>query len=373
VQPTTTTVGAKSVQYSDKVTLTATVAPAGCSGSVAFAVNGVATSTASYTQATGIATVDYTDALAAGSYTIDAAYTSDGLTFCSSSAGSNTLTVIKEDTKFIPDSGNPDGIQVSTAGGNYTGAPFPMKMAVSENTSTLAPHHVLGTIDGPGDGSLITVSNTCAVTAIYNSYSATFPVSYAGGAATCTITPPAGGFPVDTYDVAFSVPGANNYYQDSGDTSFTIFDPSLGFTTGGGKIQRDLSIVVPTLQLPSGSTYMVNFGFVNKYLKNGQNKGSLLYIEHRITGDLKLKSNAMGALSINSNVATFDGKATLNGVGGYRWQVTVVDNGQGANSPPDTIALSVWDPNNIPVPDLTFGAQPLAGGNIQVPQPGGKK
>ena len=51
-----------------------------------------------------------------------------------------------------------------------------------------------------------------------------------------------------------------------------------------------------------------------KYLKNGNAQGSLLYIEHRPTGDVKLKSNALSAMAIVGNEAIPTGKATVNGV-----------------------------------------------------------
>ena len=43
--------------------------------------------------------------------------------------------------------------------------------------------------------------------------------------------------PVNVYDVGISV-GGNNYIG-SGSTVLAVFDPSLGFVTGGGTIVRN--------------------------------------------------------------------------------------------------------------------------------------
>ena len=102
-----------------------------------------------------------------------------------------------------------------------------------------------------------------------------------------------------------------------------------------------------------------------KYLKNGQIQGSLLYIEHRVSGDVMLKSNALKALSIVGNTAVLLSKATLNGVGGYSFQATLIDNGEPGTN--DQFGLEVTDPGGAQVSDLTFTPITLTGGNIQVP------
>ena len=77
---------------------------------------------------------------------------------------------------------------------------------------------------------------------------------------------------------------------------FTIYDPSLGFASGGG-----------TISWP-GSGLKTNFGFSAKYGKNGTNpQGSVLVIRHKAGGSVsRLKSKAFGALSVG-------------GGGGFGW------------------------------------------------------
>ena len=113
-----------------------------------------------------------------------------------------------------------------------------------------------------------------------------------------------------------------------------------------------------------------NFGFSVKYLKNGQTQGSLLYIEHRASGDVKLKSNAMQSLAIVANVGVILGKATLGAVGNYGFMATVLDAGETGTA--DQFGLQVTSPDGFIVPDLTFPMVTLTGGNIQVPQLGGQ-
>lgn len=129
------------------------------------------------------------------------------------------------------------------------------------------------------------------------------------------------------------------------------FDPSLGFVTGGGAI------------IPNG--IRSNFGFSVKYLKNGNAQGSLLYIEHRATGDVKLKSNAMQSLPISGNTAIIIGKATLGDVGNYSFRATVVDNGEPGSS--DQFGLQVTSPGGATVPDLTFSPIIVSGGTFRFP------
>ena len=110
---------------------------------------------------------------------------------------------------------------------------------------------------------------------------------------------------------------------------------------------------------------MANFGTTSKYLKNGQIQGGLLYIEHRPSGDVMLKSKALISLSVVGNGAVLVSKATLNGVGNYSFQATLVDNGEpGAR---DQFGLVTAAPDGSQVTGMTFTPSTLLGGNIQVP------
>ena len=155
--------------------------------------------------------------------------------------------------------------------------------------------------------------------------------------------------PVNVYDVAINV-GGNNY-AGSGAAVLAVFDPSLGFVTGGGTIVNN--------------GVHATFGFNVKYKKSGAPQGELLYIECRPTGSVRLKSTSMQSLSIVGNTAVFIGKATLNDVGNHTFRVTIIDNGEPGGN--DQFGLRVTAPGGAIIPGLTFDPKTLSGGNIQVP------
>ena len=119
-----------------------------------------------------------------------------------------------------------------------------------------------------------------------------------------------------------------------------------------------------------------NFGFNVKYLNDGRLQGSLVYVEHRPTGVVQLKSYLMETLKVDPNAATatFTGKATLDGVGPYNFTVTVGDFGEPGTRVPSTsdqFGLEVWETGVsglIVVGDLTYANKvSLTDGNIQLP------
>jgi subtilisin-like proprotein convertase family protein len=337
--PTTTTVAAAAGQYSDVVTLKATVTNAVCpGGAVEFKVNGGVVGSALVVS--GMATLPYTIPLQQGSYPIMATYSSSSPG--TGSSGTNTLTVSRENALVTPSAANPAQVKVNTAGG--TAGPITLCAAINEvsdgspgNISLAIPVTFVLTPVAPGSP---TITQTATVSG-----------GGVGGTLTACVT--LNNVPVNVYDVSISIGG--NYYTGSASTVLAVYDPSLGFVTGGGTIARNGVIA--------------NFGFSVKYLKNGNAQGSLLYIEHRATGDVKLKSNAMQSLSIVGNTGVIIGKATLNDVGNHSFRATVVDNGEPGTN--DQFGLQVTAPGGVILPDLTFSPMTLRGGNIQVPQQGG--
>lgn len=85
--------------FHDVVTLRATVAPAGVAGSVTFLVAGAFAGVATYNSATGVATLDYLIPLPAGTYSLQADFTSANPLYLDSSGTlPNGLTVLHEET-----------------------------------------------------------------------------------------------------------------------------------------------------------------------------------------------------------------------------------------------------------------------------------
>jgi len=344
---TTVTVDAASGVYSDSATLTATVSPATyldqtISGNVQFSVDGNPVGSPVAVNSSGVATTSYTVDVAAGPHTITAAFTSTNTAFLNSS-NTGTLTVSKEDATVSPAAANAFAVKVNSPGG--TGGPIPLCFEINEVS------------DGsPGDTSKIT-SVTVSVTPIGSGSAVsagTAVLSGGGVGATRTACVTLSNVPVNVYDVTLTING--NFYQGTGHTVLVVYDPSLGFVAGGGQLIHN--------------GFKANVGVNIKYLKNGNAQGSLLYIEHRPTGDVVVKSNVIGSMAIVGNEALPTGKATVNGVGNHNFIGRIIDNGEpGFN---DRFGLRVTSPSGSLLVDLTFDPIQLSGGNFSVPKLTGK-
>jgi len=333
---TTTTANSPSGQYSDKVTLQATISPDTASGTVQFLVNGSAVGSP-VTVSGGVATNDYTIVLPvkAGGYSVEAQFTSTDPGYLNS-AGTGTLTVSRENATVTPLSTNPLAVKVSTAGG------------------TAASITLVADISQVADGSLGDIAKAVPVTFTLTPLAGGSPIAKVAtvsgsGAGPLVASVTLTNVPVNVYDVSISIGG--NYYTGSAETCLAVYDPSLGFVTGGGTVVH--------------GGVVANFAFNAKYLKSGQMQGSLVYVEQRPSGKVVLKSNSMGALAIVGNTAVLTGKATLAGVGNYKFQATVVDNGDPGSS--DQFDIKVTDPSGAVVTSLTFAPLTLSAGNIVVP------
>lgn len=334
---TTTSAANVSGQYSDSVNLSATVS-SDCpdvTGTLNFKVGGVSVGSVPV-NGTGNYSLAYTAALAPGNYTVTADFTSSNPYFTDSS-GNGTLTVTKEDAVVAFPASNPVSVKVNSAGG--TAGPITFCADISDYA------------DGfPGDISNATASFSFSPVAGGASPSpgaVTYSGGGVGGTRRACVT--LNNVSVDVYDVTVTVGG---YYQGTGSSVLAVYDPSLGFVTGGGTVINN--------------GYVGNFGINVKYLKNGKPQGSMLYIEHRPGGVVKIKSNSMQSLSIVNNTAVIISKAVLDGVGNHDFRVTVVDNGEPGSS--DRFGILTNSPGGTNIPSLTFAPVTLRGGNIQVPK-----
>ncbi len=332
--PTTTTVPAVSGQYSDQVTLKASVTNAVCpGGAVEFKVNGAVVGSAPVTS--GEATLPYTISLAQGSYPIVATYSSSSPG--AGSSGSGALTVAKENAVVTPSASNPTSVKVKSPGG--TSGPFTLCAAVNEAS------------DGsPGDISLATPVTFTLTPVAPGTPTVTRTASVSGGGVGGTLTACAAfnNVKVNIYDVGVSVGG--NHYAGSGATALAVFDPSDGFVTGIGSILRNGKLAA--------------FAFAVKYKHNGSPEGALLYVENRSDGLVTLKSDEVQALSMVGDTGVFTGKATLNGVGNHSFRATVVDKGLSGRN--DQFGLRVTAPDGTVISNLTFAPITLNAGNILV-------
>jgi len=176
--------------------------------------------------------------------------------------------------------------------------------------------------------------------------------------------------PVNTYIVQVDVGG--DYYTGYGEDVLTVYDPSLGFTTGGGWFYWP------------GTTDKTNFGYTMKYNKKATKvQGSLLVIRHLPDGSIyRLKSNALDGLALGDEAsfgwATFSGKATYLGQGmaeaeGNHTFIAYVEDHDEPGAGFDRFWLEVQDKDGLVADDLSMGApadanaETIEGGNIVVP------
>jgi uncharacterized repeat protein (TIGR01451 family) len=282
---------------------------------------------------------------------------------------STQVVVTPEDADVSFDGDNPVAVPVD-GDGSDSSEPFSLLVHVqesSESGSAVLPGDInLASVSvtlesvGPGPSVTVNCTSTGAVTAF--DYSAVLEVS-------CDFS----GVPVNTYTVMVTVDGG--YYSGSGEDVLVVYDPSLGFTTGGGWF------------FWPGTTDKTNFGYTMKYNKKGQKvKGSLLLIRHTSDGSIyRVKSNAIDGLALGDpgsfGWATFSGKSTylepgwLEPVGNHTFVVYVEDHGEpGAGADKFWIEVQDKDGNSVILSmarEAVANAVTLEGGNIVVPHGGG--
>jgi hypothetical protein len=190
---------------------------------------------------------------------------------------------------------NPAVLQVSAPGGSLNAGALTLIVSVTVASGDINNAGLTVTLSPLAGGSSYTLN--C------------IPTDVSGLTKTFSCTNPLA-IPVATYDVIATVTG--DYYYGEGYDGFTVYDPSLGFATGGGWFYWPDTADQST-GYPGDKT---NFGFVMKYNKGGTSpKGSLLVVRHMADGTIaRLKSNSLTGLAIQKingcGIATFSGKAT---------------------------------------------------------------
>ena len=309
------TLASQTVQYSDRITagtiiatdvdsttLSVTGLPAGVTATE-VSYSGAGTWLSPYT-----ITWNISGAVTAGPGSF-ALSVSDGT---ESTSADVTITVVREDARVdFPDS-NPTSVQVATPGGSA--GPFTITVNLSElpdlPTQLASPGDLTKILAGTVKISLVPVgpgSGTVPLSMTLGSVSGTG--DYKTRTATCTF---AAGLAVNTYQVIVTVDGL--YYYGTNESVVVVFDPSLGFTTGGGWFYWPDTANSLT-GYPGDKT---NFGFNMKYNKSGKGiQGSLLLIRHTEFGEMyRVKSNALDGLAIGQDIpgtmgwASFSGKCT---------------------------------------------------------------
>jgi hypothetical protein len=380
VDPATTTTVASiettTPQYSDEVTLRATVTPhilltSELTGTVHFyfgaaavtcgtsAPAGAVGSDAIAAADDGVAEIDYVIPSQAAGYTVTTCFYSTNSNF-GHSGDAESITVGKEDA---------EGTTIANVGAAQVGATsFAVTIGIKE--ARLGNGNEPDQNAGQFAGNINNVPSLTAVASPENgsgNISATCVAGSVQGSGygavksfTCTFNNGATPIPVDVYTLTFTVGG--NYYTGTYEDVFSIWDPNAGFATGGGSF------------LLSGNR--VSFGFSFTMTKGKTSvRGGLVAIMHLPGGGVcRVKSNSMNAPSVSGNVATLGGKGNYNCVVGG---ITTISQGN-----INVIAVAEdWGTSGIGVDKFRVRAMDqlnmtalelLTGGNVQVPQPGNK-
>ncbi|HAE42870.1 MAG TPA: hypothetical protein DCG34_08145, partial [Clostridiales bacterium] len=217
-----------------------------------------------------------------------------------------TYTVKQEDADFTFDMQNPVSVKVESDGGNN--AAFVWKVTITQdNDGKLGDLSKIEFSDitltfisvGVGGEKSVIATRFDPITGI-----AEFDV-------------PANLLIVETYVARVSLD--NDWYTANPvEEVLVIYDPSLGFTTGGGWFYWPAGTSNP--QLEGAKT---NFGFTMKYNRKGTGvQGSFLLITHLPDGSIvRIKSNAIYGLAIIQKtypgIASFSGKCVYTRVDKY--------------------------------------------------------
>lgn len=361
---TSTSVAPVSGQYSDAVTLRATVSPAlhggdQVTGSVAFTVGGVAVGSASV-DAAGVATLTVANDRIPGNAPVTAAFTSTNPNFTGSN-GAGTLNVTAEDAVVT-----------------YTGSLF---VATSCPTCGTATVTLSATLQDAADGQNGDIRTATArfINLDTNTEICSGPVGLvtAGdtttGTATCSTSVSLGNADALTLNVGVVVGGR---YSGSDAALVTVIKPVPGSINGGGFLN-----LVRSAGLYAGEGKL-NFAFNVKYNRNQTNTQGNVNVIVRKDGRLyQIKSTAINSLTVSEadGTATLTGKAVINDItnpakvisidGNASIQLTLTDRGEPGSA--DSLGITVhnragglWFSSNW---DGTRTVeQTLNGGNIQV-------
>jgi hypothetical protein len=220
------------------------------------------------------------------------------------------ITVVEEDIEIVFDDGNPVAVKVATNGG-VSG-----DIVIDVDLSELVPDLPL-TLAQAGDLSnaeirmqLVPVGSGGPIDPVISSITSNESTGYDE---ILHLQATFSGVPVETYTVLVTVYGG--YYSGANEDVLCVYDPSLGFTTGGGWF-----IWPEDPNNPELTGAKTSFGYTMKYNKKSTSiQGSLLIIAHLDDGSLyRIKSNALYGLSLDiSGWATFSGKCVYTHVDQY--------------------------------------------------------
>jgi alpha-tubulin suppressor-like RCC1 family protein len=314
---TTITLTPASQQYSDKVTIEASITPASVNGTatagvVQFTIDGALVGAGPVVVTGGKATLPNVQMTKLpGSHSVGAQFTPDDQTlFQSSTATAASLTVTKEDASIVYSADNTTAIKVTTSGGNLAANALALQLGVKETEPDVAGTGTTGlgsnipavnvavSLLPIGPGSVYAL--TCTATGVTGTgYATTHNFSCKNPAS----------LPVNVYAVQATL--TSDYYQATQyEDVVTVYDPVAGFVTGGGTFRIDGDLV--------------RFGINLKYKTNTKGsstttQGSIFAVRHHANGrKSRFESNSLNsAVALGEDLTVPMGWAVLSGKSTY--------------------------------------------------------
>jgi len=345
------------VQYSDPITLSATVSPVSVgdqtlTGSVEFSISGNPVGS-SPIDGSGVATLPNIENFrASGDYDVTAKFTSSNSNFADSNGGPVKLTINKENV-----------------GITYTGDTF-----VVTGDSSSATVRLSAKLVQDDDGHLGDITKAKVTFELFKSSNlgSTADYTFSGIAVDSNgVAQTTRSISADVWTVRVKIDPSNEYWQQS-EVAFqvlTVTTSTSSSITGGGWITDG--------QSANGKG---NFGFTVSYSKNGGTKGNFVYVYRGTDGyDYIVKSNSWqggGLAFTGTNTASFTGKCVIQKVnrvsgaietswGNSKFAVNIFDGDlNSAQKGSDTIAITFSDPSATI--SRTILTSTLGGGNIVV-------
>jgi len=378
-------------QYSDPLTLTATVSPAtlngqAISGSVEFFIAGVSVGSAAV-NAAGVATKPgVLNMRAPANYNVTAAFTSTNSNFTSSSGGPAVLAITQEDARAVS-----TGLtSLSTPSATRSDVSVTLVATVQDITG-IVPDPAFDGYPGDIRNARVTFLNRNQSNTPFPGCSGLMPTLLAPGdlktgVVSCVTTLTTGSADSATYQVGIAVAGYYTRNSPYDDFDVNVYKPGTGFVGGGGHLINTASAGVYAGTAGARTT----FGFNAKVKKPKVFQGHVNIIVRSRQADgqwkiYQIKSTAIDSLSImpgrvkGTGTGQFLSKATLSDItnplapislgGNYQLQVTVFDNGDPGTS--DALAVALWNGSALLYSSNWSGAPPrtvpqiLAGGNLQ--------
>lgn len=311
-------------------------------------------------------------------------YTVDSCSYCTLSVSSNEPVNGTGDGDTAPDWEIVDNHKVrlrAERAGTGTGRIYTITITCLNGVNTdveTVEVHVDHNITGPNSGNSFRINTPITFTGTFwdkpgRTHTAWW--GFDGLSTTGTVTEPSGsrsGSIRGTY--SFSTPGVYkvkmNVRDNTGLTSWVdtqnevealvvIYDPSAGYTIGGGWFDSPAGALAANALL----TGKVSFGFTSKYFKNATNPKGETQLTFRI-GDMDFNAVNLDYLTINGARAQFKGLGKINGGGAYNFILTVMDGGTGGS---DLFRIKIWNKTTgAVVYDTQMGASDAADPTTQL-------